>query len=118
MVIGSDCHILCFQQCPLFLPTWNQTTRMIDYSVTRVIPVKFRLAQYLSHQAGIFIPADQFCDLTVGCYPAKGNLRYNREYLIDQPVIQNFIHDDSFMRTDCTTGISSGHHTSVHTGSQ
>ena len=110
MVIGSNHYILCFQQCSVFRPAQYQTACMIDNPVAGIIPIKFRLTQYLSHQTGIFLPSDQLCDLTVRCYLTERNFRYNREYLIYQPVIQNLIHNDSFKRTDC--------HTSVRTGSQ
>ena len=56
---------LRFQQGTLLRPAGHKPPRMVDDSVARILAVLLRHAEHLSHQPGVFLPADQTRNLAV-----------------------------------------------------
>lgn len=90
--IWPERDALCLQKRSLFGPAGYQPSGVIHYTVTGEIAIKFCVTEHLAHQSGIFLPANEYSNLSVRAHLACRDFRHDREYFIGQLIIQSVFH--------------------------
>jgi len=68
---------------------------MIDHSMTGIISVSLRLAEYPAHQPGVVAAADETGNLPIGGHAALRDFADYAENLVDEPLGKNPGHESA-----------------------
>ena len=71
-------NTLTLKKRTLLMPSRNKSSTVVDHAKTGILSVVFRHAENFTYKPGVFIPANQLCNLTVSSHTSLGDFFYNR----------------------------------------